>query len=495
MEKICLRKNGVWVLTLWLILVGVSDWLFFRHAFGVSAAIYLSVLTASVLLLRPRVLKEKYGKLLTGTLAASAFALAMEPSVLTVLLSLLQLCSLLFVARVGWTSDTRRWLRRWAYFAFKEWSRPCADLKVLRRWVHKFTVNYRRYFGKVTVWLLPITLGLVFVALFIIANPLIDNFMTTVLWELDEAVTAFFRAIEPVRIFFWSIFGYGTWIFVRGRVGELKKREKKVADSFTTPLDLTKRCLWVFNIVFAFQTVLDSVFLWGGFSLPSGLTYAEYAHRGAYPLLFTALLSAAFILVSFPAGGSAEKESSAKKLVYLWIGQNVFLSFNSIWRLVLYVSAYNLSLLRVSAGIWMGLVVLGFIFIAIRICQSRANGWLLNRNAMALFAVLFLCGFLNLKGWVAWYNVSHCREISGQGLSLDQAYLLELGPAALPAIHWYLEKVPKNAYRHRVKRVQKKLRIRLSNQLGDWRGWTIQRAEWSRYLGGTQTRQANLEAR
>ncbi len=50
--------------------------------------------------------------------------------------------------------------------------------------------------------------------------------------------------------------------------------------------------LILFNALFAVQTILDLIYLWGGVRLPDGLSYAEYAHRGAHPLIATALLAA-----------------------------------------------------------------------------------------------------------------------------------------------------------------------------------------------------------
>ena len=47
------------------------------------------------------------------------------------------------------------------------------------------------------------------------------------------------------------------------------------------------RSLILFNALFALQTVLDLTYLWGGASLPDGMSHAEYAHRGAYPLIAT----------------------------------------------------------------------------------------------------------------------------------------------------------------------------------------------------------------
>ncbi len=45
------------------------------------------------------------------------------------------------------------------------------------------------------------------------------------------------------------------------------------------------RSLILFNLLFSIQTVLDLIYLWGNGTLPADVTYASYAHRGAYPLI------------------------------------------------------------------------------------------------------------------------------------------------------------------------------------------------------------------
>ena len=54
---------------------------------------------------------------------------------------------------------------------------------------------------------------------------------------------------------------------------------------------------------------MDFVYLWGGKTLPDGMSYAEYAHRGAYPLIATALLAGAFVLVALRPGSETESDS------------------------------------------------------------------------------------------------------------------------------------------------------------------------------------------
>ena len=121
------------------------------------------------------------------------------------------------------------------------------------------------------------------------------------------------------------------------------------------------RSLVLFNVMFALQSALDLTYLWGGASLPDGMTYAHYAHRGAYPLIATALLAASFVLIAMRPGGPAEQSRLIRPLVLLSIGQYVLLVVSSIFRLDLYVAAYSLTYLRLAAFIWMGLVAAGLV--------------------------------------------------------------------------------------------------------------------------------------
>ena len=66
------------------------------------------------------------------------------------------------------------------------------------------------------------------------------------------------------------------------------------------------------------------VYLWGNAPC-AGINYASYAHRGAYPLIVTALLAAGFVLPAMKPGGPAEKSTVIRPLVYFWVAQNVLL--------------------------------------------------------------------------------------------------------------------------------------------------------------------------
>ena len=174
------------------------------------------------------------------------------------------------------------------------------------------------------------------------------------------------------------------------------------------------RSLILFNALFALQSGLDLVYLWGGATLPDGMSHAEYAHRGAYPLIVTALLAAGFVLIAMRPGGPAEQSRLIRPLVLAWIGQNVLLVISSIFRLDLYVAAFSLTYLRLAAFIWMGLVAAGLLLILVQIMLRKPISWLITANAATLALVLYGCCFINAPRIIAAYNLAHSREATAQ---------------------------------------------------------------------------------
>jgi hypothetical protein len=195
-----------------------------------------------------------------------------------------------------------------------------------------------------------------------------------------------------------------------------------------------RNSLLLFNAIFAVQSAMDLLFLWGGVRLPEGMSHAEYAHRGAYPLIVTALLAAGFVLAAMRKDGAGEKSPLIRWLVYFWIAQNVLLVVSSILRLELYVEEYALTELRLAAGLWMVLVAAGLVLILARIALRRSNGWLVAANLTTLAAMLYAVSVVDTRALIAWYNVGHSFEMTGKGQRLDLYQMGDLGWTAMPAL-------------------------------------------------------------
>jgi len=293
-------------------------------------------------------------------------------------------------------------------------------------------------------WAVALVLGAIFIALFGIANPVIEDWLN----RID--IFVLLRNLDIARFLFWIVVACGAWAYLRPRLPRWRRASNPVtaihqaqpsaSPSRQATLDALfgraalLRALVVFNAIFAVQTVLDAAYLWGGVALPHGMSYASYAHRGAYPLIVTALLAAGFVLASLRPGSATSSDLLIRRLVYLWVGQNVWLVLSSMLRLDLYVDVYSLTYWRVAAFLWMALVATGLVLIIARIALAKSNEWLLSANLLTLSALTYACCFINFAAIIADYNVDHSRQMRDGGLRIDLVYLRNLGPAAFPAI-------------------------------------------------------------
>lgn len=274
-------------------------------------------------------------------------------------------------------------------------------------------------------WALPVAAGAVFLLLFAAANPFVDQ------WLLALSRLNGIALPEMLRVVFWSLLAFTTWPLLRlpamwpGLTRNKSTRLRTFRSGFLNVRSV-QRALVVFNLIFLVQTVMDIGYLWGDAALPDGMTYAEYAHRGAYPLLATAILAGLFALMAQPYLGTGVW---VRRLLYLWVAQTVLLVISSILRLELYVEVYGLTRLRFAAFVWMVLVALGLVLIIMQMVGRRSVGWFLQRAFALGFIAIYCCNLVNIDGLIARNNLANPRP--------GDVYLCDLGEGAVPAIHAY----------------------------------------------------------
>lgn len=234
------------------------------------------------------------------------------------------------------------------------------------------------------------------------------------------------------------------------------------------------RGLLLFNLVFLVQNLLDVEYLWAGAALPEGVTYAGYAHRGAYPLIATALIAGGLTLLAFSGKCSGPAWKLARVLVYFWLGQNVFLVASSLLRLEKYVSVYSLTGLRIAAAVWMLVVGAGLCLIFCKVLRNKSLRWLFWANGAQVLIVLLLVMFFDFRYVIAEYNFAHCREtvnVTKEGLRpapLDVEYLKTLLPSSLPV----LIRVQKAGIGIPDRFDPQQEMKHLERLAGNWRSWT-----------------------
>jgi hypothetical protein len=408
-----------------LLLVIAADILFFEQRLpgplGLFAVLWALLFAATV----PSLRGSPAALVALGAALFYGFILFEDPNPLAALLFMASIGLAGLLPRVRRFGNTLAWVPRLALHGISSPFAPIADFVRLQRAGRR----KRRFRLSAALALLAIPLGgsILFLSLFAAANPMIEQAFDAIRLP-DFGVDLF------VRMFLWAGIVILTWstfrprAFVTQAFPAMGEAEVPLPNIPAATLTLS---LVAFNAVFAIQNLLDLVFLWSGARLPDGMTLAEYAHRGAYPLIVTALLAALFVLIAFRQGSETARRPLVRRLVLLWIAQNVLLVASSILRTLDYIDVFTLTQLRIAALAWMLLVAIGLGLIWWRIVGDKSSRWLINANSAAAALMLSLLAAVDTGGVAAGWNVTHAREVGGRGAPLDLCYLRRLGRSAL----------------------------------------------------------------
>ena len=497
------RRSYTVLLSATLISVAAADFFFYGHRIGWTAAAFALVLLVLLAFRDTRFLRPAGGKIVLLGAVGLLIALIEQPTWLNVTCIILCLGALAIVNTFGWQRDFPEWAKRWGDLLATGWLRPFSDNSVVIRCLARYGVspNIAR---AIFAWLIPLALASVFVAIFAWANPILADLLGRMFNWIGNLLARIPEVFNVPRMCFWMVFAIFAWTLLRARAKRFSRTRydsglvrppvlpggaRVVTVIHPVPLARTRnisaalvvRCLILFNIVFLVENVLDVRFLGHKeLLLPTGIEYKEYVRRGAYPLVAAALMAGAFVLITFRTGSETERSKWARRLVYLWIAQTIFLTATAAWRLEQYVELSELTRLRVASTIWFGLVGLGLIFIIWRILQNKTNRWLLNVNALTAALVLYPCCFVNFDGMIADFNIRHCREGGGPGSALDIEYFRNLGTTSLAQFESIRPKIGlEQGTEWRIPQAQAvsdHLHQQLALEESDWRAWTLRRA-------------------
>src|SRR5712671_123406 len=514
---ISIRGSWPWRISVVAVLTVLADWLFFRQEVGISIVLFILAIGAGVVLANGIEASRREVLLYTGILVAALVPLVEDFNFMSALIATCGVATFSLGVMTGLRGELKEKVIAVGWHLLSGPFQFFRDLPLLRQWAQQrgTCLNLATLKG----WIVPLAFGSIFVALFAAANPLIANYLTQ--WNVADEV----KQLDLHRPLFWLGSVIVIWMFVNvGRrlahpdgqefvaavasmircqlqIGFREPNWRLVWPPLVRPdgkelvaaatADLPSpsfsslifndaalvRSLILFNLLFAMQSIMDIQYLWAGAALPDGMSYASYAHRGAYPLILTALLAAGFVVVAMRPGSDAERSPMMRTLVFLWVGQNVLLVVSSILRLDLYVAVYSLTYLRVAAFVWMLIVAAGLLLIVARIVTYRSNTWLVSANIAALALTVYACSFVNFPSLVANYNVEHARDMASADQKIDLQYIASLGPQAIPALDEYWES--------RGWRLRSDLATAHLKEAENWRAWTFRSWRLTRYLAAT----------
>lgn len=470
------RRNFIIKLGLVVLLVGFADWLFWQKQYGIgNLGLYGLALLAALLIVRPATLRTWVGIFASLATALYCAAIIIDIGFLSAILFWTALSIAALAPFSTKLEDGWQWFWRLALHGVMSLFNPLLDavgLKKLAKRAGPRKFGIRAAFG---LFALPVVGGAIFFAIFVQANPVLEKLVAG--WKLPA-----FDEELVFRIICWGVIAALIWSVLRpwrqkgkkGLVDPVANQQSVVGGIATqtiVSLASIQLSLLVFNALFAMQNGMDLAFMSGLIPLPDDMTLAQYAHRGAYPLVGTALLAGLFVLTMLRPGGIAARDKTARLLVIVWIVQNVILVASSMLRTWDYVEAYSLTQFRIAALAWMVLVALGLALVCWRMLANKSGGWLINTNLLTTGLMLTIFCFVDTAGVAARWNVTHAREVGGRGTFIDLCYIGELGPSALvPLMSLEARPLPED-FRKRVKYVREMAQWRAERDYKNG-GWT-----------------------
>lgn len=353
----------------------------------------------------------------------------------------------------------------------------------------------RRALGWLKLSLVPLGVLTVFFWLYRAANPRFAALTDELLWQLGAWQTWLLSHWSAAWWWFWGLgLTISAWLLMRQRVESLVRFEQGKAETLSrrqrprkqdalqvaTPSMMALRSEWrmglltigAVNLLLFAVNVVDIHWLWFTFDYQPEMNLSQLVHEGTYLLIFSILLSMSIILWFFRGNINFYKNKKRlQALAYLWIAQNLLLSFNVLMRNAYYIHYHGFTHKRIGVIIFLILVAFGLFSLVIKLHRVKSFFYLLKVNSWAALTMLVMLSTVNWDRFIAYYNLTYYHDAAVGSTS----YLLRLSDDNLPLL-W------RNA--HRMDDAENLLTYRTEQYIRwyerqDWRSWNW--TDWYAY--------------
>lgn len=405
------------------------NYLFFSKAIGVSVFIFAAVLVGTVFLFAYKLGKNlKQSWWLVG---AIGFFAAMPTFRANEFLTFLNVCAVLGLCMLWslqvtgqpiWLMKIKQYIKLFALMPFRMLYTALTTIGVMSR-VHS-TVKSRDTWVRVLKGvMMAIPILLVFALLFAQADLAFSQFIKQFI-SIDST---------PRMIQYMVLLGFA---FVSGLsfMSFTLQATTVPEDNKLTPVEPGRDIevlvfLSLIGALFLFFIGFQITYLFGGEAniVTAGFTYAEYARRGFWELLFVAFLSLVLLF-------AAEKYSSTEGIVrrtflipaLFVIAEVMVIVVSAFTRLHMYIDAYGMSLLRFYVAGFILLLLALFVLLAVKFIFGKQEKFFVFGALLSVVTFLAIINIANPDVFIARANQNR-YQTSGK---LDQNYLYSLSPDA-----------------------------------------------------------------
>lgn len=302
----------------------------------------------------------------------------------------------------------------------------------------------------------------------------IFTFVTVLLSSADKKFGSIFTSIinamdlNIIRMIVNTIFGivlsiaiFGGFYYNRHNTEKSQKRKGK---PFLINPVIGITVLFMISISYIIYLALQFEYLFSAMAgkLPNTFIYSEYARNGFFELFVIALLN--FVLVTFFLSTG---KSNIMKIASCGVSViTLLLIISSLSKMILYITKYDLTRLRVYTTWFMVTLFIVFVVIIIKIFNEKIK--LLN-ICLIVFTVMYLIlNISNTDGIIGKYNTEN--YINSNRKKLDVEYISKLSDNGVI----YLTKIAEGNFEESLQAKNNlELRKYFINNKKDWQGFNI----------------------
>ncbi len=262
---------------------------------------------------------------------------------------------------------------------------------------------------------LPILILVGFTSLFVLANPNLRLTIGQWFHYTWNAIYSRLLTLDEFEIAFWAFAGATGMAFLFPYVADHANLVRRKS-STVVPLDLEapsrpsifypaiRNTLWSVILLFAAYLIYEIATLWGR-EFPVGFYYAGYAHEGAFWLTVALACSTTILSLFFCRHMNQDHRMiRLRPLAWLWSIENLLLATAVFYRLWIYIDFNGMTRMRTIGLLGITAVVVGFLWVVMKIAKNRSFGWLVQRHTATLAIAIFLYAALPVDWLVHSWN-------------------------------------------------------------------------------------------
>jgi len=289
---------------------------------------------------------------------------------------------------------------------------------------------------------IPVIIALVFLGIYSLSNPILSSFLSQINLNFISASCILFMAYA-----FFICYGLllpsklnkltMTDLTTKDDLYSEEQSAKEPASHFLSVNSEAYIAVTVFillNMVIGLNNGLDIYYLFIKKVLPTGLTYTSFLHQGVNALICSIFLAIGLIMYFFSSRlNFIPKANYLKLAAYLWIIQNVFLTYLCFYKNYQYIDQFGLTYKRLGVYTFLALAVMGLGLTFYKILKNKSNLFLVRKNSWVAYIGLVLLGTYDWD-----YAIIHNNLTSNKDQHIDYNYLLSLDHSGLPLIRKHL---------------------------------------------------------